>query len=189
VIWSNYKPDPNRPECVQAFDPSQAKGGECGVQVHKGDNVDIDGKSVLGFWYAPNPFESSSTSMPTGFANPGRWTQLIGIDGEETVASGNSFCSREMTDAITFSNCDTTAAGQPFFIIFCEASFNPPADKSDWVNHNINNEYWNEPNAPGSLLDDHQGSLSFHMIHELGHALCLCKSSSIPLNSSANSTM
>lgn len=164
-------------------------GGKCGVAVQKGDNVDIHGQSFPGFWYAPNPFKTPPRPMPTGFANPGRWTQLIGISGEDNIPSGHSFCSVQMTDGVTFSNCDNDPSKQPVFMVLCEASFNPPADRPDWVNTNTNSEFWKTPNAPGAQLDDHQGSLSFHLIHELGHALCSSNSSPISTNFKADSRL
>ena len=163
VIWSSRKPDPSRPECVQQFDPSVKNGLECGVDV---DNVENNGFG--GYWYAPNP--NLPTANPLGPAGAGKYVQFIGVENISKLPSGDSICSDPDTTAATFSAAGPTAG--PVVMLFCAQAFSPDPTKN-WVTSNANRNYFANAADAGATLQAHQGSLSFVMIHELGHAYAL----------------
>ncbi|KAL6721986.1 hypothetical protein ACLMJK_001091 [Lecanora helva] len=166
IVWSTRMPDPDDEDCLDEFDPSEDNGAHCGVDVQERDNIAKDGKSILGFWYAPNPHPDDE-ELPEGFDSPGEWVQLYGIDNPRRVPPGEPYCSVDGVEAVTIESGNSD---WPSFILLCEDSFRPPADRPNWVNTNTNSEYWKQPRDLGALLDAHQGSLSFHIMHEIGHA-------------------
>ena len=182
LVWSTQKPDPSRSECVAQFDPVlNSSGAQCGVAVVHGDNTANDGTDIPGFWYAPNPYwavgsngQGQSGSLPTGFANPGQWVQLIGVTNGAQADPGQSYCASEPMSHLEASTIKSNINGAPSFILFCANSFIPPIDHLDWVTTNRNIQYWTTPGALGTTLESHQGSLSFHIMHEIGHAYDLC---------------
>ena len=106
VVWSTRKPDPNRPECHNQFDP-RTNGAVCGADVGPQDNYDGLGNRIGGFFYA---------------LSGGGWVQLFGISNPPNLAvqPGRSYCtSNEEPEAATLKSGH---AGFPVFLIFCHTA-------------------------------------------------------------------
>ncbi len=172
VVWSSRKPDPSRSECVQQFDPRVRNGQDCGVDVD-----DVENNGHQGYWYAPNPnpppsgtSSTGNTANPLGPTGAGKYIQFVNVKNFAGIASGDSLCSDPEAMAATFSAAGPTAG--PVVMLFCPQAFSPKPS-NNWVTSNANKKYFDNPGVAGATLQAHQGSLSFVIIHEMGHAYAL----------------
>lgn len=155
LLWSTYKidPDPSK-KCGQLFDPQNSGVPPCSVPCTAADN-----NGLGGFLWVPNPSTVKGAN---------KWVEIGGIQTDQNLASGQSFCSKKAAPAATFRNTDMMQNNNDpnAVMLFCDEVFSPP---SSYTLSNANLEYWTTPTDVGARIAAHKASIAGVIIHELGH--------------------